>query len=319
MEICPLEPSGTSGHKKRQQMAEFVVTIGLVFNAFLAAIKLTAGIVGNSQALLADGVNSVSDVVYFLVVKFFVRLSGKPADSDHPYGHYQYETIAALVVGAFVITTGLAIFWDSVNTVFNLFTGKEADTVIRSFTLYAALGTIAIKILLMLQAQRTGHQTRNLAVIAVARDHRNDIFASTGVATGILLSMFGIRWADPVAGALVAIVVTKTGFDILREAANDLMDSVPGDELSKQIREALADEKSIEQVEEVHAHRFGPYLVANITICINGSLTVSQADVIATNAEARLLQQIDMLRKVYVHTHPADRCTLDQHRNPGIN
>jgi cation diffusion facilitator family transporter len=314
MATCQLESSSQSSHSMRQERAEFVVNLGLGFNALLAAVKLAAGIIGHSQALLADGVNSVSDVVYFIVVKFFVRLSGKPADTEHPYGHYQYETIAALVVGAFVITTGLAIFWDSVNTAFGLMSGKSAGIAIRSFTLWAALGTIVIKIVLMLQARRTGKTTNNLAVIAVAQDHRNDIFASIGAAAGILLSMLGLGWADPVAGALVAIVVAKTGLDILREAANDLMDSVPDKELSAQIREALSDEPRIRRIEEIHAHRFGPYLVANITICIDGAFTVAEADVIATKTETKLLERIDMLRKVYVHVHPWDGKKREQAR-----
>jgi len=314
MSTYPLETSAEAGHAQRQKKAKFVVNIGLGFNALLAIGKLGAGIVGHSQALLADGVNSISDVAYFLVVMFFVKLSGKPADSKHPYGHYQYETIAALVVGAFVITTGFAIFWDSVNVAYDLMTGEIAVVAISSFALYTAIATIFIKIILMIQARSIGYATKNLAVIAISRDHRNDIFASLGVAIGILLSMLGIGWADPIAGAIVAIIVAKTGFDILREATEDLMDSVPGKDLSEQIKAALLDETTIRQIEEIHSHRFGPYLVANITICIDGSISVAEADVIATAAEKKLLERIDMLRKVYVHTHPADRCSNEGQR-----
>jgi len=304
MSVCPVETSAETDHVQRQKKAKFVVNIGLGFNALLAVGKIGAGIVGHSQALLADGVNSISDVVYFLIVKIFIKLSGRPADSQHPYGHYQYETIAALVVGAFVITTGFAIFWDSVNVAFDLMTGEIAVMAVRSFALYTAIATIVIKIILMIQARFVGYATKNIAVIAIARDHRNDIFASLGAAIGILLSMLGTIWADPVAGAIVAIIVAKTGFDILREATDDLMDDVPDKELSEQIKATLLDDASIRRIDEIHAHRFGPYLVANITICIDGSLSVAKADLIATTAEKKLLERIDMLRKVYIHTHP---------------
>ena len=304
MSVCPLEASAETDHVQRQKKAESVINLGLGVNAVLAVGKIGAGIVGHSQALLADGVNSISDVVYFLIVKIFIKLSGKPADSQHPYGHYQYETIAALVVGAFVITTGFAIFWDSVNVAFDLMTGEIAVMAVRSFALYTAIATIVIKITLMIQARFVGYATKNIAVIAIARDHRNDIFASLGAAIGILLSMLGTIWADPVAGAIVAIIVAKTGFDILREATDDLMDDVPDKELSEQIKATLLDDASIRRIDEIHAHRFGPYLVANITICIDGSLSVAKADLIATTAEKKLLERIDMLRKVYIHTHP---------------
>ena len=306
MITCPLEASAETGHVQRQQKAKFVVNLGLWFNALLAIAKVGAGIVGHSQALLADGVNSISDVAYFLIVKIFIKLSGKPADSEHPYGHYQYETIAALVVGAFVITTGVAIFWDSVNVAFDLITGKIEVVAVRSFALYIAIATIIIKIILMMQARSVGYATKNIAIIAISKDHCNDIFASLGAAIGIFLSMLGILWADPVAGAIVALIVAKTGFDILREATNELMDAVPDKELSEQIKVALLDEESILRIDEIHCHRFGPYLVANITICIDGSLSVAKADVITAAAEKKLFERIDMLRKVYIHTHPVD-------------
>ncbi len=304
MSVCPLTNANEFNHLERQKKARFTVNLGLGFNALLAAVKIGTGIIGHSQALLADGINSISDVVYSLIVKIFISLSGKPADARHPYGHHQYETIAALVVGAFVITTGLAIFWDSVNAAFDLITGNATVVAVRSFALYTAIATVIIKIILMSQARYVGQATNNMAVMAISRDHRNDIFASLGAAIGIMLSILGMVWADSTAGAIVAIIVAKTGFDILREATDELMDDVPDRELSEQIKKVLSDDPSIQRIEEIHAHRFGPYLVVNITICIDGSLSVARADVIATNAEKRLMERIDMLRKVYLHTHP---------------
>jgi cation diffusion facilitator family transporter len=295
------------GHEERQKKTRFVVNLGLACNAVLAAAKLGFGILGHSRALLADGVNSISDVFYFLVVKFFVRLSNKPADTEHPYGHYQYETIAALVVGAFVITTGLAIFWDSINSVFDLASGEMRAAAVKSFTFWIAAGTIVVKVLLMIQARRVGRATNNLAVIALARDHRNDVFASCGVGVGILLSIFGFSWADPIAGAAVAVIVAKTGFSILLESAGELMDTIPGDRLKKQFTDALQDVRFVQGIEEIHAHRFGPYLVANITISIDGALRVAEADAIATATERKLLAEVEMLRKVFVHCHPVKR------------
>jgi len=271
----------------------------------LAIVKVLAGIIGHSQALLADGINSISDVIYFIVVKIFVRLSGKPPDPEHPYGHHQLESIAALVVGAFVITTGAAIFWDSVNTAFDLFMRSVQSRPIRAFAISVALATIVAKVFLMLHASSIGRKTGNLAIKALAQDHRNDIFASTGAATGILLSMLGAAWVDPVAGAIVAVVVAKTGLDILREASSDLMDNVPSEEIARKIHELLDGIKAIKSIEDIHAHRFGPYLVVNLTIGIDGDLSVTVGNEIADTVESELISGIEMLRKVYVHYHPA--------------
>ncbi len=300
-----LSPLRCNNTEERRKKAENVVNVGLFFNAILAVVKVVAGIIGYSQALLADGINSISDVIYFIAVKIFVRLAGKPADAEHPYGHHQLESIAALVVGAFVITTGTAIFWDSVNSAFALFTGTVPSHPIGEFAIYVALATIVVKILLMLQASRVGRETGNLAIKALAQDHRNDIFASTGAAAGIFLSRMGAIWFDPIAGAVVAVIMAKTGLDILREASSDLMDNVPSEELAREIYKLLDDVTEVEAIEDIHAHRFGPYLVVNLTICIDGDLTVWKGDEVADRVESNLLAGIEMLRKVYVHYHPS--------------
>jgi cation diffusion facilitator family transporter len=292
--------------KKRQATTTRVVNLGLGANSILAVTKLAAGILGHSQALLADGINSISDVVYFIIVRILVALSGRPADEEHPYGHHQLESIAALVVAAFVITTGLAIFWDSVNRAFDMFSGKIQDDAISFYALIVAVATVIIKILLMMNARVTGRRIQSIALLAIASDHRNDIFASAGAGIGILFGLLGYRIFDPLAGALVAIIVIKTGAGILRESASELMDSIPSRQIDSQIRGLIENIRGVQTVESVHAHRFGPYIVANITIGIDGSQTVDKGNAIADSVEQHLYDKIDMLRKVYIHYHPAN-------------
>jgi cation diffusion facilitator family transporter len=296
-----------SAESKRRSDAALTVNLGLGSNAVLAVLKLAAGIFGHSQALLADGVNSISDVVYFIGVRIFTSLSAKPADPEHPYGHHQFESISAVVVGAFVITTGMTIFWDSANAAFDMWTGNVPQEPVRRFTLWVAFFTIALKILLMLQASKVSRRTGNITISALARDHRNDIIASAGVAVGIGFGLLGVEWMDPVAGAVVAVLVTKTGVDILRESSEELMDSVPSREIDASIRQKLSGFRSIRRVESIHAHRFGPYFVVNITVAIDGRLSVFEGDRIADEIEEHLVREIHMLRKVYVHYHPQRR------------
>lgn len=159
----------------------------------------------------------------------------------------------------------------------------------------------------MLQARRVGRATNSLAVKALARDHRNDIFASLGVGVGILLSLEGFAWADSIAGAVVAVIVAKTGFSILLESADELMDTIPGDDLKKRFTAVLKDIPGVENIEEIRVHRFGPFLVATITIAIDGGLRVAEADAIAAAAENQLRADVELLRKVFVHCHPVEK------------
>jgi len=293
--------------KERNDACDFAVDLGLYSNIFLALLKTTVGIVGHSAALLADGINSTSDFIYYVAVKIFVRLSRMPPDDEHPYGHSQFETIAALVVGAFIITTGVAIFWDSADRGWHLYTGATEASAISIYALWTALFTIALKIGLAIKTKGIGEITRNPVVTALAKDHINDLMASSAAALGITLALLGYSWVDPLAGAVVALFILKTGIGILKESAMELMDTVPGKELDAEIRGALAAVEGIKRVEEVHAHRFGPHFIVNLKFCVDGSLPVSRGDQIATLAEKTLYEKFHHIRKVYTHYHPEKR------------
>ncbi len=288
----------------RETRSLFAINLGLIANILLAVLKTVMGMIGHSPALLADGINSTSDVAYYVVVRIFVGLAHKPADDEHPYGHQQLESIAALVVGAFVLTTGVTIFWDSINKVYDLWSGSGNYGGAALGALLVAIFTVCLKIALTYITRRIGQQTNNPAIFALAYDHRNDIFAATAAGVGIALGRLGYPSVDPLAGALVALVILRTGIEILRESSANLMDTVPGKELEQRIVRLLSGISAIQQIEEIKAHRFGPYLVINITIGVDGGMSVTRGDQIATQVEHILSREIDLLQRVHVHYHP---------------
>jgi len=290
---------------RRKQLGFRATSLGLLANIALAVIKTSIGILGHSPALLADGINSISDVAYYVVVTVFMQLAGKPADDEHPYGHRQLESIASLIIGSFVITTAISIFWESINNVFEILSGALEPVGAAQITLYIALFTVLIKIFLMTYTTRIGTETQNPVVLALAYDHRNDMFTASAAFIGIGLSQLGYPIFDPLAGAIVALVILRTGIKIIRESADDLMDTVPGITLAEQIRSLLTSLSDIQEVEEIHAHRFGPFLVVNLTIGIDGNLTVYHGDQISTKVEEILISNITNLRRVHVHYHPS--------------
>mgnify|MGYP002639831135 CR=1 FL=1 len=301
MKTITEERDQTDNRARKGNQAVFV---GLIANIILAGLKTSIGILGHSPALLADGINSTSDTAYYIVVSIFVRLANKPADDEHPYGHSQLESIGALVVGSFVITTAVAIFWDAANTVYDLLIGEDGYQGAAAIALWVALLTVVLKIGLTIYTNQIGRQTRNATIMALAYDHRNDIFSAAAAAVGIMLGRMGYLWVDPLAGALVALVILRTGIEILRESTFDLMDTVPGKALRKEIEELFAPDDQIIQIDEIHTHRFGPYLVINITICVDGTLTVREGDQIATCVEGEIIANIASVRRVHVHYHP---------------
>lgn len=297
-------------HRKRRGL--LAVQVGLAANVVLALVKASIGITANSPALLADGINSTSDVAYGVVMTICMKISGKPADAEHPYGHDQMESIAAVVVGAFVISTAIAIFWNSIHGVYEIIDGESSFSGASQIALWVSLVAATAKVWLTIWTGKIGKETNNTAVEALAYDHRNDIFSALAAAVGIYFGRSGIAWVDPLAGAVVSLIILYTGVDILRSASADLMDTLPGKHLGRTIRGHLLEVAGVQGVEEVHAHRFGPYLVVNITIGVDGALTVSEGDEIATRAENVLLKKVAFMRRVYVHYHPVKEASLGE-------
>ncbi len=303
---------------QRQQKSILAINIGLAANTLLALLKTSVGILGHSPALLADGINSTSDVAYGIVVNIFMRLSGKPADEEHPYGHDRLESIAAVVVGAFVITTAISIFWASINNVYDLLTGASNFTGASQLALWIALFTVLLKIWLSLWTLRIGKQTNNNVIMALAADHRNDIFSAMAATIGIIFGRLGFLWVDPLAGGIVSIIICFTGVEIIRESAADLMNTLPGKKLTEEIRKKLAGLDEVLDLEEIQGHRFGLYMVVNITIGVSPDLTVAEGDRIATRVEQMLVDEIDSMRRVFVHYHPVQTAQNEAEATPAI-
>ena len=288
---------------ERSKLSNQAVSLALIANVLLAVLKTSIGILGHSPALLADGINSTSDVVYNIVVSIFVRKAHKPADDEHPYGHTQFESVGALVVGAFVITTAITIFWDAINSLYQFFKGIGDFAGSAQYTLYAAIFTVLLKGVLTIYTRKVGKKTNNPSVIALAQDHRNDIFAASAVVIGITMSQFGYHWVDPLAGAIVAFVILRTGLGILRDSTDDLMDTLPGKALNEQIRELVKQVPGVRAIDSIKAHRFGQYLVINLAIFVDGSISVDEGDAISDGVEKALVNGIDFVRAVHVHFH----------------
>ncbi len=292
---------------ERDRKSLLAINLGLGINIVLAIVKTIFGILGHSPALLAEGINSTSDVAYYIAASIFVRLANKPADSEHPYGHRQLESIASVVIGSFIVVTAVAVFWDAVDKIWDMVDGLDSTQGAQSIALWVALGTVAIKLFLTWYIRNLGRETQNPVVVALAYDHRNDFFSASAASIGIFLGQRGLPWVDPLAGAFVAFLIMRTGIYVLRESSDDLMGVVPTHDLAERIAILLKDMQGVKQLEELQAHRFGPRIVLNVTIGIDGSLTVHDGDLISCRVEEALTREILNVSRVHVHYHPADK------------
>jgi cation diffusion facilitator family transporter len=283
----------------RAQLAERAVLVGLLANVVLAVAKIVVGIAQGSQALLADGVNSTLDVTYFAATLFLVRLAGKEPDYEHPHGHAQSESVASLLIGAFIITTAAAIFYNSLEAAV---AGTPGN--VGALALLVATGTIIAKVALVVYTQAVAAQTENVAVGALALDHRNDILVSLTVVVGLAGASLGYPILDPLAGAAVAFFILATGIQVVREAAEDLMGTLPSGEIGRQIRAHVGRVPGVNRIDEVRAYRFGPYLVVHVEIEVDPHLSVEEGHAIADRVERTLREKMREVRQAHTHVNP---------------
>ncbi len=303
----------TLSARDRDRITNKTINLGLVSNIFLSLIKTLIGVFGHSSALLADGINSTSDVVYYIAVKILTKQAHKPADEEHPYGHRQLESIAAIIVGAFILTTGIAIFWGAVNSVYDLLTGSKPEYTVSLFALVVAVLTLLIKLYLLSITRRNEKLTKNPTLRALANDHLNDIMASISVMVGVLGSRLGLLWMDPFAGAIVSIFILKTGISIIMDSSSELMDTFPDESFKQDIKQAASEVPGVKHIDIIGLHRFGPYFTINVNIGVEGHLSINQGHTIADEVERILLDKFSgSLRKVHVHYHPVEFCAYKE-------
>lgn len=286
------------------------VMLGLISNIIFAVLKTIIGIQGKSQALIADGINSTSDVAYYLVVGIFMKKSHKPADKEHPYGHRQLDNIAAIVVGAFIVTTGATIFWNAISSIYSISQGNYIDNQNFLFPVIIASITVIAKVYLYLDTKTTYKQTKNPTIKALMDDHINDLMASGTVLISLILAFYftNLIWIDPIASCLVAIFIFKTGFEIVIESSSDLMDALPDSDFAKRIREIVLTHSEVHGINHLGVHKYGPSFVLNLTIEVDSHLTVLEGDQICDEIEADLIAEFpDSLKKVNIHYHPPKR------------
>lgn len=290
--------------ENRLKKSNLALNLSLLSNFFLAVLKSIIGVTSHSSALLADGINSTSDVVYLIFVKIYMKFADKPADKEHPYGHAQFESVASIIVGAFVLSTAVAIFWDSLNKVYDYFAGKGNQSETTVLALAVVFFTIIVKIILSWYTSKVGKENNSSAITAVAKDHRNDILSAGAAGVGILFNLLGFLWIDPLAGAFVALFILKTGVQIIRDSADELMKTSPESSVYREIERNVKQISGVDGIEEVYVQYFGMYMMINIAIFVNGEISVREGDLVADKVEEILYKNIEYVKKVNVHFHP---------------
>ena len=291
-------------HKyKKGEMVTFYCIVG---NLLLSILKALAGFLGGSKAMIADAFHSASDTVATIVVYFSLKISRKPADSSHPYGHGKVEPIASAYVGITLLIAAGLIMRDIIITVIE--NDIKAPSLI---ALVAAIGSIVIKEIMFRVTIKTGKAINSEAMIANAWDHRSDAYSSVGVFFGILGSIlgarFGIIWLkylDPLAGAVVAVLIIKIAMAIIIKAFSSLMDTSISEATIKEITALARQVSGVKGISWVRGRTVGSDIQLDIAIQVDSSLNVKEGHDIASLLKTTLKSNIPHVEDVLVHINP---------------
>ncbi|KIY22447.1 MULTISPECIES: cation diffusion facilitator family transporter [Mesobacillus] len=271
--------------------------ISIAAYILLSTLKLFVGYISGSEALKADGLNNTTDILASISVLIGLRLSQKPADEDHLYGHWKSEMVASMVASFIMVIVGIEVLYSTIRMISE--GTKEAPDMIAAWTgLFSAFVMYAV----YRYNRNLARKINSHSVMAAAKDNLSDSWVSIGAAVGILGSQFGLPWLDPVTAVIVGLLILKTGWDIFRDASHQLTDGFDVD-LIKKYKQTIFTISGVKGINDLKARNYGNNIVVDCVITVNPSLDISTAHDISTMVEQKLMEEFDIY-DVHVHVEP---------------
>ena len=283
-----------------------VTWIGSIVNFLLLVLKFIFGIVGHSSAMVADAVHSLSDFITDIIVIVFVKISGKPEDEDHKYGHGKYETLATALIGIALFAVGIGLLVNGATKVSEVINGAVLPAPSMIVLVVAAVSIIAKEILYRYTVH-VGQNLNSQAVIANAWHHRSDALSSIGTLVGIGGAIFlGERWRilDPIAAIVVSAFIIKVAIDLIKPCVDELLERSLPTETEKQILGIIASFPEVSSPHHLRTRRIGNHIAIEVHLRMDGQTTLENAHAIATAVEKRLKEEFGADTHIGIHMEP---------------
>jgi len=264
---------------------------------FMSSIKLSFGYFGHSEALVADGLNNTTDIIASIAVLIGLKISIKPPDQDHHYGHTRAETIASLIAAFIMISVGLTVIIQAVESLISPRT--ESPT---PFTAITAAFSAIFMFIIYNYNRLLSKKTKNASLAAVAKDNLSDALVSIGALIGIVGTWTGLTWLDPLAAFVVGFIICKTAWDIFREASHSLTDGFD-ENLLVNINDTISATPGVLNIQDVKGRMHGNEILVEATIQVEGSLNVIESHQISDQVEHNLHNQLG-IKYATIHIEP---------------
>lgn len=288
----------------RYEEATKVTLISIMWNIILTLIKILGGVVGKSNAMIADGLHSASDIISSLGVLIGNKIAKTPHDKEHNYGHEKAETLVSFLLSMLLIYVALTISFNGVNSLLNL----ENVQVPTFLPLIISVISIGIKEYQYRITIKVAKKINSPSLKADAWHHRSDALSSVAAFIGIGGSLLGFKALDPIATVIVGLFVAKVGLDIFKEAINELMDYSIDEKDESQIISIANSTEGVLNIAELRTRKHGSMAYVDLTICVNKDLTVLEGHEIANKLEISILEELQIVKGITVHVEPCINC-----------
>lgn len=279
------------------KIAERGARVSIIAYITLSLLKLGVGFFAQSKALLADGINNTTDIIASVAVLIGLKISGKPADDDHPYGHLRAETIASLIASLIMIAVGLDVLYNAIKSVI-FFNPKAPDLVSAVVAIFCAAAIYMVYRYNM----RIAVKIKSSGLMAAAKDNLSDAWVSIGTTIGIVASQFGFPWIDPLAAVVVSALILKTGWDIFRESSHNLSDGFSREKLDG-ITKSINQVPGVKQIKNIRARVHGNNILLDLVVSVSSELSLVEGHSITEKIEDKLKEDLD-ITQVMVHVEP---------------
>lgn len=292
----------------RQHAIYRVTIVGAVLNLILIVFKMLAGILGRSGAMVADAVHSLSDFVTDVIVLVFVRISNKPRDVDHDYGHGKYETLATALIGVLLFVVGVGVLAGGCSSILAYLRGETLGQP-GMVALWAAVVSVVTKEWLYRYTRAVGRRANSKAVVANAWHHRSDALSSVGTMVGVGGAIFlGEDWRvlDPLAAVVVSVFILKVSVDLVRPCVDELLEKSLPEDMERDITRLVLSAGGVAHLHNLCTRRIGNNVAIEFHICMDGNLSLTEAHRTASHIEELLREAYGERTHIVIHVEPLE-------------
>lgn len=294
---------------ERERKIYKVTIIGGVANAILLIFKFIAGFLGHSSAMIADAVHSLSDFLTDIVILIFVKISNKPADKNHDYGHGKFETLATFIIGVVLLAVGIMIFWSGASKIFMSIKGIELEQP-GMLAFWAAIVSIIVKEAIARYTIINGRRLNSKAVEANAWHHRSDALSSVGAAAGIAGAIFlGPKWRilDPLAAVVVSIFILIMAVKFLVSCISEFMEHSLSEDIENEIINTVMSFEFVKNVHNLRTRKIGNGIAMDMHVVMDGDLTLKKSHQYTKDIENLLRSRFGDKSFIYLHVEPSKK------------